>query len=325
MRARGSRVLTWVGAVLLVTVTGCGGHHSASSRGPDDGMSGSASASAPGSVGSAASRRLAPTATGPLAPKSTVLTLHNGRRVAMRYVGGKGLLEQRYTPGRGWTAPRVIYRTRIDPCQDITLRAAGGTVAVIADFGTYCYDGEPPTRSIAGIATGSLRTWQLSVTKNFDGWQKVTFARGGTKATFSEKSTAGLSSVVWTRHGGFSPPHIATFPPRAIDKHFLGTWELTDGSGRVRIEGAEPGDGLATFTTSGSTHCVAQVDLIPSGTQYVDFAGEPVVTEGSRTANCPPPTANSQFTTVDGETLRLVDVGAEEPTTLLTYTRVSAG
>jgi hypothetical protein len=322
MRARGARVLTWVGTVLLVTATGCGGqHHPAASH-----ASGSPSAHAPKSAVSVTSWQPPAAGSGRLAPGSTVLTLADGRKVAMHYVGGKGLFEQQYSPAHGsWTASRAVYRTSVDHCQDITLRASGRTVAVIADFGLYCSDGEPPTRSLAGVSTGSLRKWDLSVTKDFDGWQKVAFSDKARTVTFSERSHAGLSTVTWTRSGGFSPPHIATYPPRAIDPHFLGTWQLADGSGRLTIEGAKPGDGLATFTALGSVHCVAQVNLSPSGTQYVDFAGTPVVTEGTRTRNCPPPTDTTMLTTKDGRTLRLEDVGVDKPTTVLTYTRVATG
>ncbi len=63
---------------------------------------------------------------------------------ALHYLRGKGLVEQHYSPrAKAWTEPKVIYRTKTDACQGIHLRTKNGTVAAIADFGSYCYDGEP--------------------------------------------------------------------------------------------------------------------------------------------------------------------------------------
>jgi len=83
-------------------------------------------------------------------PYDAEVRLDDGRRVAMHYRRGQGLVEQHYSPrAKAWTHAVVIHRTELDACQGIELRANGGTVAAIADFGPYCYDGEPPAVSTA--------------------------------------------------------------------------------------------------------------------------------------------------------------------------------
>jgi hypothetical protein len=137
------------------------------------------------------------------------VTLADGRQVAMHYRRGKGLFEQHYSPQAGrWTRPHLIYGTKTDPCQGIELRAGGGTVAAIADFGLYCADGEPPTESIAAVAVGDLRRWDRHLTKNFDGWARVTIAGNGKKATFVRNSTVRRTTLVWTLAGGFADPVV---------------------------------------------------------------------------------------------------------------------
>ncbi|GAA1010119.1 hypothetical protein Aple_039430 [Acrocarpospora pleiomorpha] len=129
------------------------------------------------------------------------LTLADGRQVAMHYRRGKGLYEQ-HTQVGGWTTPHLIYRTKTDACQGITLQSSGDTVTAIADFGVYCSDGEPPTESIAAVAVGDLRKWDHHLTKNFDGWKRATITDRGRKATFR----AGRSTLTWTSISGFSDP-----------------------------------------------------------------------------------------------------------------------
>ncbi|WP_204072820.1 hypothetical protein [Planotetraspora phitsanulokensis] len=133
--------------------------------------------------------------------------LADGRRVAMHYRRGEGLFEQHYNPRAGeWTNPRLIYGTKTDACQRIKLQARGGTVTVIANFGRYCADGEPPTESIAAVGLGNLRRWDHHLTKNFDGWKRASIADDGRKATFVRTSTVVQSTLVWTATGGFSDP-----------------------------------------------------------------------------------------------------------------------
>ncbi|MEO3860336.1 hypothetical protein [Acrocarpospora sp. B8E8] len=131
------------------------------------------------------------------------LTLADGRQVAMHYRRGEGLYEQHRGPRAGrWTKPHLIYGTKTDACQGITLQASGGTVTAIADFGVYCSDGEPPTESIAAVAVGDLRSWDHHLTKDFDGWRRARITDRGRKATF----LGGRSTLIWTLTGGFSDP-----------------------------------------------------------------------------------------------------------------------
>ncbi|MEU1019929.1 hypothetical protein [Streptomyces sp. NPDC005898] len=133
-------------------------------------------------------------------PFNAQVKLADGRRVAMHYMRGKGLFVQDYSPrARGWSKPAVIYKTRTDACQGITLKAKDGTVAAFGDFGVYCADGEPPTESVATVATGRLTTWDKHLTKNFDGWEKIAVASGGKKVTFSRGGT----TLRWTKAAGF--------------------------------------------------------------------------------------------------------------------------
>lgn len=133
------------------------------------------------------------------------LALADGRRVAMRYEKGRGLFERHYSPQTGtWSHPRLIYGTRTDPCQSITLQARSGTVTAIADFGRYCSDGEPPTESVAAVATGDLDRWDHHLTRKFDGWARATVADGGRKVTFVRNATHVRARLVWTAGDGFS-------------------------------------------------------------------------------------------------------------------------
>ncbi|QES45826.1 hypothetical protein DEJ49_07905 [Streptomyces venezuelae] len=131
------------------------------------------------------------------------MKLADGRRVAMHYMRGKGLFVQDYSPrAKGWSKPALVYGTKTDACQGITLKAKDGTVAAFGDFGTYCADGEPPTESVAAVAVGPLTTWDKHLTKDFDGWEKIVVAPGGKKVTFSR----GSDTLRWTKAAGFPAP-----------------------------------------------------------------------------------------------------------------------
>ncbi|ATL26853.1 hypothetical protein [Streptomyces formicae] len=133
-------------------------------------------------------------------PFNAQVKLADGRRVAMHYLSKKGLFVQDYSPrAKGWSKPAVVYKTTTDACQGITLKAKDGTVAAFGDFGVYCADGEPPTESVAAVATGRLTTWDKHLTKNFDGWEKIAVAAGGKKVTFS----GGGETLRWTKAAGF--------------------------------------------------------------------------------------------------------------------------
>ncbi|MCI3929846.1 hypothetical protein [Streptomyces sp. AN091965] len=130
--------------------------------------------------------------------------LADGRRVAMHYLDKKGLYVQDYSPkARGWSKPKNVYRTKTDVCQGITLKARAGTVAAIADWARYCYDGEPPMESIAAVATGRLTTWDRHLTKSFDGWIKAEITKNGKQVTFKRYA----HRLKWTKGKGFGPKH----------------------------------------------------------------------------------------------------------------------
>ncbi|MGA4842707.1 hypothetical protein [Streptomyces sp. G45] len=134
-------------------------------------------------------------------PFESRLKLPDGRRVALHYLKRKGLYVQDYSPReRGWSKPKAVYRTRADVCQGITLTARAGTVAAIADWGTYCYDGEPPQTSLAAVATGGLTTWERHITRHFDGWTRADIARDGKRVTFKHHA----DRLRWTKGGGFT-------------------------------------------------------------------------------------------------------------------------
>lgn len=128
------------------------------------------------------------------------IDLPDGRTVSMYYAKDKGLAEQHYSPeADAWTAPQIIYTTDTDPCQGIALEEQDGTVAVIADWNTYCYDGEPPDESIAGVATGDLTEWDTDLTEGFDGWSSVALSDEGSEAVWKHHD----DRLTWTPDGGF--------------------------------------------------------------------------------------------------------------------------
>jgi hypothetical protein len=131
---------------------------------------------------------------------SAVVDLPDGRKVSMYYAKDRGLAEQHYSPDAdAWTAPKIIYETKTDPCQGISLAEDHGTVAVTADWNLYCYDGEPPDESIAGVATGDLTDWSTDLTRHFDGWSAPAVSEDGTRVTWKHQH----DRLVWSSDGGF--------------------------------------------------------------------------------------------------------------------------
>jgi hypothetical protein len=181
--------------VVLIAVAACG-HQDAATRAPSAGASPDSSDS---SVYGAELENSDLPWSGSPSPYNAEVTLGDGRRVALHYRRGKGLVEQHYSPrAKAWTAPKVIYRTRTDACQGIQLRTRKGTVAAVADFGSYCYDGEPPTESVAAVVVGGLTEWSVNVTKNFDGWERATVSEDGQRVVFGRDTT-----LNWSRTEGF--------------------------------------------------------------------------------------------------------------------------
>ncbi|MDQ0963742.1 hypothetical protein QFZ66_007620 [Streptomyces sp. B4I13] len=133
--------------------------------------------------------------------------LPDGRRVGMSYVAGRGLVERHRDADTGaWSVPRLVYATATDRCHSLTLQAFGDTVAVIADWGVYCYDGEPPTESIAAVGTAGLGRWDTKLTRDFDGWTKVAAQGEGDtrRLRFTRNSTETLTRLDWHGTGGFA-------------------------------------------------------------------------------------------------------------------------
>jgi hypothetical protein len=131
---------------------------------------------------------------------NAVVDLPDGRKVSMFYAKGRGLAEQHYSPqADAWTAPTIIYTTETDPCQGIALAEDDGTVAVTADWNLYCFDGEPPDESIAGVATGDLTDWSIDLTRHFDGWGAPVVSGDGGRVTWKHRG----DRLVWSSNDGF--------------------------------------------------------------------------------------------------------------------------
>ena len=196
MHKPGIRVLartTTAAVSVIIAAVACGGHQDPATTAP------SAIVSPNSSVYTAQLEKSDLPWSGSPSPYNAVAKLDDGRRVALHYLRGKGLVEQHYSPrAKAWTAPKVIYRTKTDACQGIQLRTRNGTVAAIADFGSYCYDGEPPTESIAAVGTGALTEWSVNVTKDFDGWEQATVSSDGQQVVFGSDTT-----LRWSRADGF--------------------------------------------------------------------------------------------------------------------------
>ncbi|MFJ8057936.1 hypothetical protein [Streptomyces sp. NPDC096142] len=192
MRGPGVQVPVRVTAAVAVVVAAvaCGGHPDPATTAP----SASASPNIPAYTAELEKSDL-PWSGSP-SPYDAMATHDEGRRVALHYRRGTGLVEQHYSPrAKAWTRPKVIHRTTTDACQGIHLRTSNGTVAATADFGSYCYDGEPPTESLAVVGTGSLAAWSVNVTKNFDGWERAAVSADGRRVVFGRGATLRWSSA----------------------------------------------------------------------------------------------------------------------------------
>ncbi|MFH0179697.1 hypothetical protein [Streptomyces cacaoi] len=201
MRMHGERLRALAGAVLVVgAAVACGGPG-------DGGGSATVTAAAPTkgtATGTSTGTHASPTAPAPRFDAE--IGLPDGRRVGMAYVEGRGLVERHRDADTGvWSAPRVVYATATDRCQSLTLKVFDGTtVAVIADWGDYCYDGEPPMESLAAVGTVDLTRWDTKLTRNFDGWSKVAPAGGSGDLVFTRSSTEWLTRLRWSGTEGFA-------------------------------------------------------------------------------------------------------------------------
>ncbi|MFJ8108264.1 hypothetical protein [Streptomyces sp. NPDC096132] len=194
MRRSGIQVLTWGSAsVWMMTAVAACAHPSSAAK------DASQSASQDSSTYTFQLQKSDLPWSGSPSPYNAEVKLDDGRRVAMYYRRGQGLVEQHYSPrAKAWTKAKVIHHTKADACQGIELRANGGTVAAIANFGPYCYDGEPPAESIAAVGTGGLTKWDVNVTKDFDGWERASVSDDGSEVVFRRDVT-----LRWSRADGF--------------------------------------------------------------------------------------------------------------------------
>jgi hypothetical protein len=173
--------------------------------------SGTALAAATGATGSPG-QQFAPRS-GPVSPAAdsdyeSTLKLSDGSRVHVRLVKGTGVQERHQAAGATkWSAWKTLYSTKTDLCQGVGLAETNGTVSLIADFGRYCSDGEPPTESVAGVGTGDLSRWDIKTTKDFDGWQDTSISDDGSRVVFLYDSDSGLYFLRWERSGGFEEVH----------------------------------------------------------------------------------------------------------------------
>lgn len=135
----------------------------------------------------------------------STLELSDGRKVHVRLVEGTGAQERHTTAGSGkWSKWQTLHKTKSDRCQGVDLAETNGTVSLIADFGPYCYDGEPPQESIAGVGTEDLTDWDIDITEGFDGWEDTSIADDGSKVLFVYNSDSGLYTLRWEQSEGFS-------------------------------------------------------------------------------------------------------------------------
>ncbi|WP_208875522.1 hypothetical protein [Streptomyces armeniacus] len=136
----------------------------------------------------------------------STIKLEDGRQVNVRLVEGTGVQERHRAEGADtWSKWQTIYKTESDRCQGVELTESSGTVSLVADFGRYCYDGEPPTESVAGVGLGDLAgsDWEINITKDFDGWQDASVSDDGGHVVFVRNSDAGLSTLRWEQGKGF--------------------------------------------------------------------------------------------------------------------------
>lgn len=134
----------------------------------------------------------------------STLELGDGRMVHVRLVKGTGVQERHRAADDGkWSKWKTLYKTDTDLCQGVDLAEREGTVTLIADFGLYCFDGEPPKESVAGVGTGDLTDWDVEITKDFDGWADTSVNDDGSKAVFLYDSDGPLYTLRWDRSKGF--------------------------------------------------------------------------------------------------------------------------
>ncbi|MEU8791395.1 hypothetical protein [Streptomyces sp. NPDC048643] len=247
----------------------------------------------------------------------TLFERADGMRVELRYRHGRGLTERHRKDG-DWSAERFVHRTKTAPCQGITMRGQGELVAVIADFATYCRDGDPPMENVAVVGSGDdLTDWAAKGTKGSDGWEKVRFGDG--RVDFEERWSSGSSTLTWTSGKGFGSPHTQYKPIRA---DFIGTWKAEDGSHQLVFTQAAEGQPLLTISTLSGAPCTVEVPVYQVGSTSVEMRGEPRVTRGGKERFCPPKPFETEYELErDGGSLTLIDFTTSPRKQLMTYER----
>lgn len=126
--------------------------------------------------------------------------LDDGARVAAYLVAGTGLVVQVRPAGQDdWSAPATLVESSEDPCQGVELQQAGGTVALTAGFGLYCYDGEPPQQVVAAALAGVDDAWDVRTIDDVDDFESVTVADDGSRVDFDGSG----GTITWARGRGF--------------------------------------------------------------------------------------------------------------------------
>ncbi|MBU7596757.1 hypothetical protein JGS22_003665 [Streptomyces sp. P38-E01] len=134
----------------------------------------------------------------------STLELSDGGRVHVRLVEGTGVQERhRAADAQEWSTWKTLHKSKEDRCQGVELEEVNGTVSLIADFGLYCSDGEPPQESVAAVGTGDLTEWAVDMTEGFDGWQDVSIREDGSKVLFINDTDSGLYTLGWDIVDGF--------------------------------------------------------------------------------------------------------------------------
>lgn len=128
------------------------------------------------------------------------VALDDGARVAAYLVAGTGLVVQVRPAGQDdWSAPATLVESSEDPCQGVELQQAGGTVALTAGFGLYCYDGEPPQQVVAAALAGVTDAWDVRTIDDVDDFESVTVAGDGGRVDFDGSG----GTITWTKGRGF--------------------------------------------------------------------------------------------------------------------------
>ncbi|MGY1434599.1 hypothetical protein [Streptomyces reniochalinae] len=247
------------------------------------------------------------------------IELKDKRQVSLTYAKDKGLVE-RHRPAEGgtWSSPKTIYKTKAESCQGIDARAHGDTVAVTANWGLYCSDGEPPQESVAAMGAGELTEWDTAESENSDGWPPAQIYDGGDRAEFVAKGPHSTTTLPWKKGSGFGDEATVYEP---IPGRFVGSWRAEDGSHRVTFQQAAAGKpATGTIETLTGQRCLGSGVVTKKSADGVEL-GNFTIKEGKQAKNCPPEVFEHfyQVETADGD-MQLMELG-KPPKPVATYKR----